>query len=36
MLVELDAAAVAKLLLVWFVAEVREIVGSLFVLNEVE
>jgi len=36
MLVEVDAAAVAKLLLVWFIAEIREEVGSLLVRNEVE
>jgi len=36
MLVEKDASAIAKLLLVWFVAEVREIVGRLLVRNQVE
>ena len=36
MLVEVDTAAVTKLLLVWFIAEVREVVGSLLVRNEVE
>ena len=35
-LMEEDTAAVTKLLLVWFIAEVREIVGSLLVRNEVE
>ena len=29
MLVEVDTAAVTKLLLVWFITEVREVVGSL-------
>jgi hypothetical protein len=36
MLVEVDTAAVTKLLLVWFIAEVREVVGSLLIRNEVE
>ena len=36
MLVEVDAAAVAVLLLVRLIAEVREVVGSLLVRNEVE
>ena len=36
MLVEVDTAAVTKLLLVWFIVEVREVVGSLLVRNEVE
>ena len=36
MLVEVDAAAVAKLLLVRFVAEGREVVKSLLVRKEVE
>ena len=36
MLGEVDAAAVAKLLLVWFIAEFREVFGSLLVRNEVE
>ena len=36
MLVEEDTAVVTKLLLVWFVVEVREVVGSLLVSNEVE
>ena len=31
MLEEVDVATVAKLLLVWFIAEVREVVGSLLV-----
>ena len=34
--VEVDTTAVTKLLLVWFIAEVREVVGSLLVRNEVE
>ena len=36
MLMEEDTAAVTKLLLVWLVVEVREIVGSLLVSDEVE
>ena len=36
MLVEVDTAAVTKLLLVWFIVEVREVVGSLLVRNEIE
>ena len=36
MLVEVDAAVVAKLLLVRFIAEDREVVRSLLVCNEVE
>ena len=36
MLVEVDTAAVTKLLLVWFITEVREVVGRLLVRNEVE
>ena len=36
MLVEIDTAAVTKLLLVRFIAEVREVVGSLLVHDEVE
>ena len=35
-LMEEDTAAVTKLLLVWLVVEVREIVGSLLVSDEVE
>ena len=36
MLKEVDTAAMTKLLLVWFIAEVREVVGSLLIRNEVE
>ena len=36
MLVEVDTAAVTKLFLVWFIVEVREVVGSLLVRNEIE
>ena len=36
MLMEEDTAAVTKLLLVWLVIEVREIIGRLLVSDEVE